>query len=125
MQKNKVGNYSTFFLWLLKNPNYKFDRNGKFLELSNSGEWLHKVEENRNGYNRIFFNFLGHRFQVMEHIAYFIYKTGVWPDKNEQINHKDLNRQNNHIDNLELLSQSENLKYAYFARRNGFKGGKR
>jgi hypothetical protein len=36
---------------------------------------------------------------------------GVIPDRLE-INHKDLNRSNNHLDNLELLTHRENVKHA-------------
>lgn len=30
-----------------------------------------------------------------------------------QVNHKDMNVKNNHVDNLEWVSQSENLKHYY------------
>lgn len=80
---------------------------------------------NRNGYRRIPFRFLGHRFEIMEHVAYFIHKKGIWPTGEMQINHKDLDRSNGTIDNLELMTQSENIKHANAARRAGKKGGKR
>lgn len=33
--------------------------------------------------------------------------------QNEVVNHKDGNKSNNHIDNLEIISQRENIKHAY------------
>lgn len=34
------------------------------------------------------------------------------PDNRELVNHKDFNRSNNHVDNLEWVSRSENVKHA-------------
>lgn len=34
-------------------------------------------------------------------------------DKNMVINHKDLNKTNNHLDNLEIITQKENVRHAY------------
>lgn len=38
------------------------------------------------------------------------------PQKKPQINHKDLNKQNNHVDNLEWVTCSENAKHAVKAK---------
>ena len=48
----------------------------------------------------------------------FVYEifNGPIPDK-MQINHKDSNKQNNCIDNLELMTRSENAKHAHEARK--------
>lgn len=44
------------------------------------------------------------------------------PDKKEQVNHKDGNKKNNTINNLEWCTASENMKHAYAI---GLKMGKR
>lgn len=80
---------------------------------------------NRNGYRRIPFRLGGQRFEVMEHVAFWIWKTGTWPRKGMQVNHKDLDRGNGRLENLELVSQGRNLRHAAEMRRNGVKGGKR
>lgn len=35
------------------------------------------------------------------------------PENKKEVNHKDLNKQNNKADNLEWVSRSENMKHAY------------
>lgn len=80
---------------------------------------------NRNGYRRIHFNIGGRRYRIMEHIAFWIYSTGKWPKKGQQINHKNLERSCNALENLELLSASANMKHSHRMRRKGYAGGKK
>lgn len=112
---------------------FTFTPNGRAIRWAKA-EWPSKSQiqravyvgrANRNGYRRIPFRFLGHRFEIMEHVAYFIHKKGIWPTGEMQINHKDLDRSNGTIENLELMTQSENIKHANAARRAGKKGGRR
>lgn len=65
----------------------------------------------RNGYYMVRKMYDGHVYNFMEHrvIWYFHYGS---IGENMVINHKDFDRSNNDITNLELVSQSENIKYS-------------
>lgn len=47
----------------------------------------------------------------------------VKPYNKNYVNHKDLNRQNNHVENLEWVSHSENIQHSYD--NNPFRGRRR
>ena len=40
------------------------------------------------------------------------------PEKKKEVNHKDCNPSNNHVDNLEWVSRSENVKHSYATNKN-------
>ena len=51
--------------------------------------------------------------------------------ENFEVNHKDFNRQNNHVDNLEWVTHRDNIKYSYennteaqYVARDGIKNGR-
>lgn len=92
-----------------------------------AGKFKRAARPNRNGYMRVPFRFRGQRYEIMEHWAVWLYCGHPWPPVNSklQLNHKDGNRWNNHIDNLELVTQSDNLKHAHRMRKAGHPGGKR
>lgn len=132
MTKERMLGYVAF-LHLVSIGKFAFTPNGQAIRWA-SAEWPSKSKiqcavyvgrANRNGYRRIPFRFLGHRFEIMEHVAYFIHKKGIWPTGELQVNHKDLDRSNGAIENLELMTQSENMKHMIAARKAGKKGGKR
>lgn len=90
-------------------PNYYVD---KFGNVFNINGYKLKQEETNNGYLRVSLNndkikhkhFLVHRL-VAEH---FIPN----PNNYKQVNHRDYNKKNNTIENLEWCSPLENLKYS-------------
>lgn len=65
----------------------------------------------RNGYYTVRKMYDGHVYCFMEHrvVWYFVHGS---LDSTKVINHKDFDRGNNHIENLELISQKENTKYS-------------
>ncbi len=52
---------------------------------------------------------------ISAHRLVWIARNGPIPD-GLQVNHKDMNRTNNHLSNLEIVNQSENIRHSY---RNG------
>lgn len=68
------------------------------------------------GYLRITWREGSRIVQVMAHRLVFAVSTGTIPPDDLQINHKDLNRQNNRPANLELVTQSENIRHRIEAR---------
>lgn len=71
-----------------------------------------KPKQNKNGYLQFALNKNGQRKMVYVHII--IAKTFLDPNIiSETVNHKDGNKLNNRIDNLEWCSYSENNKHAY------------
>ena len=128
-----VGAYSAFLL-LVRDGYFWFNDEGRAMRRrwGPNGAGLNYVavtvvasRGNRNGYRRIPFRLGGVRFEVMEHVALWIHETGKWPRAGEQVNHKDLDRGNGRLENLELVTQGENLKHAHAMRRNGARGGRR
>lgn len=67
--------------------------------------------EGGGGYLRITWREGARIVQVMAHRLVFAVSTGTIPPDDLQINHKDLNRRNNHPANLELVTQSQNIRH--------------
>ena len=77
-----------------------------------------------NGYYTVRKQCDGHEYNYMEHRVIWCMINGDIPD-GLQINHKDFNRGNNNIDNLELMTAKENIRYSVDAGRlNTCKGEK-
>lgn len=67
----------------------------------------------RDGYTEYV---LTNKYGEKKHIQAHRLVAWAWLDKpkdKDYVNHKDLNRTNNHVDNLEWTTQGENLKHSY------------
>lgn len=84
------------------------------------GEDWHLYRENgkplsrmcRNGYYMVRKMYDNHTYHFMEHRVIWYFCNGSI-DENMVINHKDFDRANNNIDNLEMVSQKENVAYSF------------
>ena len=65
----------------------------------------------RNGYYTVRRMYDTLNYSFMEHRVIWYFAHGSCPS-DKVINHKDFDRGNNHIDNLELISQKENTEYS-------------
>ena len=97
--------------------NWKVIKDFESYEISDTGlirrnkDQIIKPFDNK-GYLRIrlYNNCKGKNFLVHRLVAiYFISN----PENKDQVNHKDFNRTNNHIDNLEWVTSKENIKHAF------------
>lgn len=99
----KPGNYERFF------DDYVISKSGEIFNISkerylkqtllNSGYLSVKLKEKGEGKNWLVHRIVAHVF------------LGECP-KGKQINHKDGNKLNNHLSNLEYVTQSENIRHA-------------
>lgn len=69
-----------------------------------------------NGYYMVRKMYETKTYNFMEHRVVWYFANGKF-DESLTINHKDFNRDNNHIENLELMTQKENFKYTVDAGR--------
>lgn len=75
---------------------------------SKKGEWRKCCFREQTGYKYLFYKFK----QLALHRI--LYAKFIGPlDQNKVVNHKDYNRLNNSLDNLELVTESENTTHAY------------
>ena len=78
--------------------------------------------QGRNGYYTLRKMFDNHTYYFMEHRVAYYFAHGKF-DESLQINHKDFDRGNNHIDNLELMTCKENINYSKDAGRTNYVKG--
>ena len=70
-----------------------------------------KGKQNKNGYRTISLNKNHVEYTFCEHRCVWVWLNGAIPDGYE-INHIDAERGNNRIENLELVTHSENMRHA-------------
>lgn len=95
------------FVEMLKNRGYYIGEDNHIR--SKKGTLSSKLM--RNGYYMTSAKYDGKTYYFMEHRVIWVWKNGAIP-KGLVINHKDYNRTNNSIDNLELMTQKENTAYS-------------
>lgn len=91
-----------------KNPNYRIDEKGNVYNIK--GE-LKFTRPNRDGYNTV------NLWKNNKPICYAIHRLVAEafipnPENKPCVNHKDCDKMNNNVDNLEWCTYSENLKHA-------------
>jgi len=109
----------SYALWMLKQGYLEVDADGYIWRTAafRAGAWR-KITRRRaenvggKGYLRLSLQINGKLRSVMAHRVIWTYLVGPIPES-KQINHKDLNRQNNRIANLEVVSDAENIQHSY------------
>lgn len=84
--------------------NKRINHDGYFIVALNKGK-------KKNGWDD-YANVFVHRLVMCAFVDERFYKDG-W-----EVNHKDYNRQNNHVDNLEWITHADNVKYSVCNRKN-------
>ena len=95
------------FVEMLKNRGYYIGSDNHIR--SKKGNIASKLM--RNGYYMTSATYDGKTYYFMEHRVIWVWNNGSIP-QGLVINHKDYNRTNNSLDNLELMTQQENVKYS-------------
>lgn len=100
-------------------PDYEVSNLGRVRRTWRKKEWLMSIQPHFMGYriikltrNKNRKNFFVHRLVAMTFIEDF--------DKYPVVNHKDLDKTNNTLQNLELVTYSENTQHYYNNKNNEF-----
>lgn len=100
----------------VKEYNYEVSSLGRVRNTSNN-KILSLFDKNRMGYYRVILFKDGQRKRHFVHRL--VAETFLENIENKpQVNHKDGNKQNNNVENLEWVSQSENMKHSYYVLKN-------
>jgi hypothetical protein len=93
---------------------YSISQNGDVYSIK-SNKFL-KPRQSMDGYNRVCFCINGSRYE--QRVAKLVAMTYIPnPENKPQVNHKDYNRINDSIDNLEWCTNLENSKYSFNEKR--------
>lgn len=94
--------------WKFINENYEISNTGKLRK----GDYLLKGKIAKNGYVE-YSMYLGNRKRKFELAHRLVAKAFLENSENKtEVNHKDFNRANNYVENLEWCTRSENIKYS-------------
>ena len=108
MKYNSKGMTCGEFIQLMRDRGLSYDNELGGLIKKNGKP---KGKTSRNGYRTIALNKDHVEYTFCEHRCVWVWFKGDIPDGME-INHIDANRGNNHIDNLELVNHSQNMRHA-------------
>ena len=90
---------------------YKITKDGQIISLKNNKEYVIKGYIDKYGYKRVLLHVDGKR------VKYFVHRLVASeyipnPNNLSQVNHKDGNKLNNCVDNLEWVTPKENIHHA-------------
>lgn len=104
-------------VWIDNYPNYLIDTNGNILSVL-SGKYL-KPTVRQDGYCQVGLYYIPNK-QRKEYIHVLVAKTFMkgWNFPPMQVNHIDGDKTNNRLENLEIISPSENIKHGFKLGRN-------
>lgn len=101
-----------------KDSNYWFNKDGRGCNIKTK-KYLNTSMKN-DGYLRYFLYLNRQRKVYLAHrLIYEVFNGEI--KENYQINHIDGNKQNNHIDNLEMVTGSQNMQHSFYVLKNNVK----
>jgi hypothetical protein len=106
-------------LWMLRRGYLRIDDDGRIwrTHIQTHGRWKPIIERRAEnvggkGYFRLTLQVNGHLRSVMAHRVVWTWLKGPIPAGLE-VNHKDLNKQNNRVANFELVTGAGNIQHSY------------
>lgn len=107
LNKGSKGKTCQEFVTLMRERGYRYDHDsGRFI--TKRGAYAGK--QHKNGYRTLMLQENGVQYTFCEHRCVWVWFNGNIPDGFE-INHIDADRKNNKIENLELVTHSENMQH--------------
>jgi len=92
------------------NGNYKVSNFGRVMSIMSGKENIIFVRKDRRGYLCVR---LSENCKIKQYFVHRLVALTFIGESNLTVNHKDFNKENNHIDNLEFMTIKENLNHYY------------